>query len=161
MILVLNTVIKMQKNEFCLNFYTAVLNTNLDYADNYIISDCNAFLNQIKTGLANGNALNKPDNKYWYEVKNIAQSVNSLTQLAFPISTDSGVPICYRHRQNSKWGIWNRLVSNSDLPILTVRTGTRYWTQAVEVSGQKRIYFYNAVFPSAENMLGYVALTKP
>ena len=27
--LVLNTVIKMQKNEFCLNFYTAVLNTNL------------------------------------------------------------------------------------------------------------------------------------
>ena len=28
-ILVLNTVIKMQKNEFCLNFYTAVLNTNL------------------------------------------------------------------------------------------------------------------------------------
>ena len=29
-ILVLNTVIKMQKNEFCLNFYTAVLNTNLN-----------------------------------------------------------------------------------------------------------------------------------
>lgn len=28
-LLVLNTVIKMQKNEFCLNFYTAVLNTNL------------------------------------------------------------------------------------------------------------------------------------
>jgi len=37
-ILVLNTVIKMQKNEFCLNFYTAVLNTNLSskagYGDN-------------------------------------------------------------------------------------------------------------------------------
>ena len=30
-ILVLNTVIKMQKNEFCLNFYTAVLNTNNPY----------------------------------------------------------------------------------------------------------------------------------
>ena len=29
-ILVLNTVIKMQKNEFCLNFYTAVLNTNYE-----------------------------------------------------------------------------------------------------------------------------------
>ena len=29
-ILVLNTVIKMQKNEFCLNFYTAVLNTKID-----------------------------------------------------------------------------------------------------------------------------------
>lgn len=28
-ILVLNTVIKMQKNEFCLNFYTAVLNTKI------------------------------------------------------------------------------------------------------------------------------------
>ena len=28
--LVLNTVIKMQKNEFCLNFYTAVLNTNYE-----------------------------------------------------------------------------------------------------------------------------------
>lgn len=28
-ILVLNTVIKMQKNEFCLNFYTDVRNTNL------------------------------------------------------------------------------------------------------------------------------------
>jgi len=27
--LVLNTVIKMQKNEFCLNFYTAVLNTKI------------------------------------------------------------------------------------------------------------------------------------
>lgn len=52
-------------------------------------------------------------------------------------------------------------ITNADLPILTVRTGTRYWTQAVEVSGQKRIYFYNADFPSAENMLGYVALTKP
>lgn len=29
-ILVLNTVIKMQKNEFCLNFYTDVRNTKID-----------------------------------------------------------------------------------------------------------------------------------
>ena len=34
-ILVLNTVIKMQKNEFCLNFYTAVLNTNLSSKAGY------------------------------------------------------------------------------------------------------------------------------
>ena len=30
-ILVLITVIKMQKNEFCLNFYTAVLNTKITF----------------------------------------------------------------------------------------------------------------------------------
>jgi hypothetical protein len=54
----------------------------------------------------------------------------------------------------------NKVITNADLPILTVRTGTRYWTQYVETSGQKRIYFYNADFPSGENLLGYVVLTK-
>ena len=40
--LVLNTVIKMQKNEFCLNFYTAVLNTKItqkSQSDFYAIAD--------------------------------------------------------------------------------------------------------------------------
>lgn len=58
------------------------------------------------------------------------------------------------------WSDWRKVITNSDLPILTVRTGTRYWTQYTEVSGQKRIYFYNADFPSGNNLLGYIALTK-
>ena len=58
------------------------------------------------------------------------------------------------------WSDWRKVITNSDLPILTVRTGTRYWTQYTEVSGQNRIYFYNADFPSGNNMLGYIALTK-
>lgn len=58
------------------------------------------------------------------------------------------------------WSDWKYSISNADLPILTVRTGTRYWTQYTEVSGQKRIYFYNADFPSGDNLLGYIALTK-
>ena len=58
------------------------------------------------------------------------------------------------------WSDWRKVITNSDLPILTVRTGTRYWTQYTEVSGQKRIYFYNADFPSGDNLLGYIALTK-
>lgn len=55
---------------------------------------------------------------------------------------------------------WVKAITNADLPILTVRTGTRYWTQYTEVSGQRRIYFYNADFPSGDNLLGYIALTK-
>jgi len=53
-ILVLNTVIKMQKNEFCLNFYTAVLNTKITDFDSRIhIDDTTTIANlsaQIKTG---------------------------------------------------------------------------------------------------------------
>ena len=37
--LVLNTVIKMQKNEFCLNFYTAVLNTNFTKLNTNLIGN--------------------------------------------------------------------------------------------------------------------------
>ena len=53
-ILVLNTVIKMQKNEFCLNFYTDVRNTKITDFDSRIhIDDTTTIANlssQIKTG---------------------------------------------------------------------------------------------------------------
>ena len=52
-ILVLNTVIKMQKNEFCLNFYTAVLNTKSaghpDYANAVSIFKSNVVSNTSYT----------------------------------------------------------------------------------------------------------------
>lgn len=85
--------------------------------------------------------------------------MNNTTATITAIDTSNGANYT-RVKTSNAWGNWERDVTSADLPILTVRTGTRYWTQYVETSGQKRIYFYNADFPSGENLLGYVVLTK-
>ena len=92
----------------------SVLNSDLDYGDQHIISDCDTFVSPVITALANGNTLHRPDTVYWYKIQNIAQNVSSITQLAFPVSTSSSVPIYYRHRQNSVWGTWSRFIIDSD-----------------------------------------------
>lgn len=85
--------------------------------------------------------------------------MNDSTATITAIDTSNGANYI-RIKTSNTWKGWERDVTNSDLPILTVRTGTRYWTQYVEASGQKRIYFYSADFPSGDNLLGYIALTK-
>lgn len=89
-------------------------------------------------------------------------SVNNYMQQAYRITgASSATKTLYRYGNSTGWRDWySPYITNADLPILTVRTGTRYWTQYTEVSGQKRIYFYNADFPSGDNLLGYIALTK-
>lgn len=63
--LVLNTVIKMQKNEFCLNFYTAVLNTNLGKIVTGYCADLNALFDvaydyKICIFAINSDTINRP-----------------------------------------------------------------------------------------------------
>ncbi len=100
---------------FGVGFFTDSGNySDLDYGDQHIISDCDTFVSPVITALANGNTLHRPDTVYWYKIQNIAQNVSSITQLAFPVSTSSSVPIYYRHRQNSVWGTWSRFIIDSD-----------------------------------------------
>lgn len=107
---------------------------------------------------------------YGHSIQN-APSLNGQTILTLPYSSDlrcaqiaadveSNNGFQVRRKIGGTYTGWEKLITNADMPILTVRTGTRYWTQYVETSGQKRIYFYNADFPSGDNLLGYIVLTK-
>lgn len=171
--LVLNTLRKMHKTEFYLNIYTDGRNTNLRgyyclsggtripsgadmLADTYRVPGNYACIeNTIASSLKNC-----PVSKAFVLKVDLATG-NSYPRQTFLQFNNGKVFTRTFDSFENRWTETFSNITNADLPILTVRTGTRYWTQAVEVSGQKRIYFYNADFPSAENMLGYVALTKP
>lgn len=123
-----------------LAWQVAKTNSDLAYAEKHIIADCDTFLDATITALANGSTLHKPDSVYWYKVKNVAQNANSMTQLAFPVSTDSSVTIYYRHRQNAVWGTWNNFITNSDL-FLKITTGSLKSKMASLSSGKYAGYY--------------------
>lgn len=111
-ILVLNTVIKMQKNEFCLNFYTNGRNTNLinmsrtnaingdiaTFADN---APLNTFLRR-RYEITNGTASGAPDAQDGYV--EIHKTVSNDWIVIYAI-TNRGT-VYTRAKTEGVWGAW-------------------------------------------------------
>ena len=147
---VLNTVIKMRKNEFCLNFYTGVRNTNftrldngLEYQEMSAGFDLNTAFGHYRssTNAIMASLLHKPSNYQageatvdWYPA-----DVDSKWGLqVFRRTTYAAPPdISVRSYSAGDWQNWIKVITSSDISYLIkgVKANNIMWLYEVDDNG--------------------------